>query len=340
MDISKNFSKLSSDGATLAKVIATFSVVLTHAFKLFEYMEADEAQVFFLPGFHAFASCGVPVFFLLSGYFLACKGNWDYRKNLKKKFNSLVVPYIIFMLLYATISCVGSLVLPRFFDDFRKFSAYEWMMRLFGIPFVIAPRFYGPLWFLRELFIFNLVSFALVPIVKKIPGYILIPAMTAVYFLPFSHIVRFSVPFFIIGMYFGFRKEIPVPNNWALTILLLIAGFLAPVLPPPLAEFGWKLSVFLMTVFVLSISGKLSENSSFVKLGKNAIPFSFPVFLLHEYPITTLMRLLALNSPSISVAATAVLTAPFFVIFLCVIIIIVWKRTLPRTYAICTGGRY
>ena len=142
MNMDKYVSRLSSDGATLAKIIATFSVVFTHSYKLFGYMSVSEDKVFYLRGFHAFAACGVPVFFLLSGYFLVFKGNWDYGKNLKKKFKSLFIPYILFILIYAVISCAGSLVLPGFFDEFRKFTAYDWVMRLFGIPFVIAPRFY------------------------------------------------------------------------------------------------------------------------------------------------------------------------------------------------------
>ena len=36
--LKRNTWFLSSDGATLAKVIATFSVVLTHSYKLFKYL--------------------------------------------------------------------------------------------------------------------------------------------------------------------------------------------------------------------------------------------------------------------------------------------------------------
>lgn len=60
--------------------------------------------------------------------------------------------------------------MPGFFDDFRKFTAYDWLMHLFGIPFSTGPGFYGPFWFIRELLIFNILSFALVPAVKKDTG--------------------------------------------------------------------------------------------------------------------------------------------------------------------------
>ena len=339
MNAEKYVSKLSSDGMTLAKIIATVSVVLTHSYKIFGYLSVEDAEVFYLRGIHAFAACGVPVFFLLSGYFLVIKGNWNYGKNLKKKFKSLVIPYIFFILIYAIISCAGSLVLPNFFDDFRQFTIYDWVMRLFGIPFVIAPKFYGPLWFVRELLIFNLLSIAFVPLVKKTPGYILLPAMIGVYFLPIDQIIRYSVPFFIMGMYFGFKKRLPVLNSWIHIIILFIVGFVVPSFVSRGGGLVWKVSVFLMTVLILSISGKLSQNDGIVKLAKTIIPYSFPIYLLHEYPMTTIMRLLALKHVSLPLATAAFFAAPILVICMCVLVIEIWKRILPGIYSLATGGR-
>lgn len=262
--VDKHITALSSDGATLAKVIATFSVVLTHSYKLFRYMGVEASEVFYLRGFHAFAACGVPVFFLLSGYFLVFKDNWNYSKNLKKKFKSLVIPYCLFILLYAMISMIGSLVLPAYFDDFRTFTAYDWLMHLFGIPFVIAPSFYGPLWFIRELVIFNILSIALVPAVKKIPDSILIPSMVVIYFLPISQLIRYSIPFFIAGMCFGFKKCIPVLNKLMYSLFIMCIGFLVAVLIQ--GEISWKVSVFLMALSLVSISGKLIEKNSVKKI--------------------------------------------------------------------------
>ena len=213
MKINKHVRALSSDGATVAKVMATFCVVLAHSHKLFGYMEVEDA-VYFLRGVKALGYCSVPVFFLLSGYFLIFTGGLNWQKNLGKKTKSLLIPYCIFILVYALISCFGSLVLPGFFDDFREFTAYDWLIRLFGIPFSSSPRFYGPLWFVRELFILNILSFAIVPVVKKTSGYVLFPVAMVVYFLPIPQIIRHSVVFFVVGIYFGFKKRIPIINNW------------------------------------------------------------------------------------------------------------------------------
>ncbi len=337
MSSDKKLTKLSSDGATLAKVIATYGVVLTHSYKLFKYMDVQTSEVFYLRGFHALAACGVPVFFLLSGYFLVFKDNWDYKNNLKKKFKSLVIPYCSFILIYALISMIGSLAMPRFFDDFRNFTAHDWLMHLFGIPFVIAPSYYGPLWFVRELMIFNILSIVLVPAVKKTPDYLLIPIMLIIYFLPISQIIRYSIPFFITGMCFGFKKRIPVPNQPAVLIILSVIGFVFPIALP--GEIPWKISVFLMAVSIVSVSENLVGNEKVTKMAKAAIPFSFPIYLLHEYFMTTIIRLLALKHISILLANIAFFVMPFLIIGLCVLIIIVWKRLAPRMYAVCTGGR-
>ena len=329
---------LSSDGATLAKIIATFSVVFTHSYKLFKYMSVDSTEVFYLRGFHTFASCGVPVFFLLSGYFLTFKDNWDYKKNLKKKLKSLVIPYCLFILLYGIISCLGSLILPQFFDDFRAFSLYDWLIHLIGVPFISGPAFYGPLWFVRELIIFNVLSFFLFPLIKRMPGYILIPAVTIFYFLPIDQQARYSISFFLLGMYFGFKKSIPVLRKPLHIIVLFIIGFVVPVVFQ--GDLAWKISVLFMAIFILTISEMLIKKDNIKKMAQIVIPFSFPIYLLHEYPMTTLMRLLALKHISILWATIAFFVAPHIIIILCVIVIILWRRLLPKTFSLFTGGRY
>ena len=122
--IENSFTTLSSDGATMAKVIATFCVVLRHSYKVFKFMNVDTSEIFYLNGIYAFGACSVHIFFLLAGYYLTVKDNWNYRNNLKKKFRSLVIPYLGFISIYAVINCVGSLIFPAFFDDFRKFTAF------------------------------------------------------------------------------------------------------------------------------------------------------------------------------------------------------------------------
>lgn len=333
---------LSSNGATIAKIIATFSVVLTHSYKLFGYLKIEETDIMYLRGFHAFAACGVPIFFLLSGYFLTYKDNFDYVKNLKKKVKSLFIPYVLFTFLYAVISCAGSLVLPAFFDDFRKFTAYDWLIHLTGIPFVEGPRFYGPLWFLRDLIIFNLLSFVLVPFVKKVPNYIVIPLMLILYFMPISQFIRYPIVFFILGMCFGVKKCIPTVKNPILIAVIFLSAFVLPmIISPNIAwDISWKLSVLLMSVSIINVSGISTDNSRLCEIANKLIPYSFPVYLLHEYPMTTAMRLVALKHLSIGINVCIFLAAPFLIIAVCILVAYLWKRLLPKVFAMFFGGRY
>lgn len=333
-----SFAALSSDGATSAKVIATFCVVLAHSYKLFKFMNVEASEIFYLNGVHAFCISCLPIFFVLAGYYLVLKDNWDYRKNLRKKIKSLVIPYLGFISIYAVISCVGSLVFPAFFDDFRRFTVHDWLMHLFGIPFLRDPIFYGPLWFVRELFIFNVLSFALVPIVKRTPGYLLIPVMIALYFAPIDRKICNSIPFFVIGMYFGFKKKIPIFNSPIQIIVVSIVGFVVPIVFE--SELALEISILLFAISTLAISEKLIKNERIKRITQMAIPFSFPVYLLHEYPMTTIMRLIALQHISIPYAVAAFIIFPIPVIFLCIGVAVLWKRISPKTYMLLTGGRY
>ena len=337
MSHKSSIAALSSDGATLAKVIATFCVVLRHSYKLFKYMHVERSEICYLNGVWAFPGCCVHIFFLLAGYYLTIKDNWDYRNNLGKKFRSLVIPYLGFISIYAVISCVGSLVFPAFFDDFRKFSAHDWLMHFFGIPFLRDPVFYGPLWFILELIIFNILSFALVPLVKRAPGYLLIPAMIAIYFAPVGYKMWYPT-FFVIGMYLGFKKRIPVLSNPIQIIIVSLAGFVLPIVFE--GELVNKVSFLLFAISTLALSEKLVKNDRIKRMAKIAIPFSLPVYLLHEYPLTTITRLLALKHIPLPAAVAAFFALPILIIVFCICVAVLWKRVSPKTYMLFTGGRY
>lgn len=333
----KTIGTLSSDGATMAKVIATFCVVLTHSYKIFGYMHLED-RMFYLRGIHAFASCGVPVFFLLSGYFLVLKGKCNWRDNMIKKVKSLMIPYCLFIVFYALISCLGALVLPSFFDNFRQFSLFDWGVHICGIPFFEGPHYYGPLWFVRDLLILNVLSFIIIPISRIVPGYILIPLMLVVYFMPISQLIRYSIPMFVIGVYFGSKKKFPILINPFLVILLLCIGITLPVIVS--GTISWMISVFIMGIVILSASELLVQNSIYDTMANKLISYSFPIYLLHEYPVTTLMRLLALWHIPVSFAIFLFLIVPFIIITICIWIVSIWKKGFPKSFAFATGGRY
>lgn len=98
-------------------------------------MDVKSSEIFYLRGVHAFATCGVPIFFLLAGYYLVYKDDWNYRNNLKKKFKSLVIPYLGFISIYAVINCGGSLV----FVTHKLFiRVFELLFSKVHVPFAVG----------------------------------------------------------------------------------------------------------------------------------------------------------------------------------------------------------
>ena len=210
-------------------------------------------------------------------------------------------------------------------------------MHFIGVPFINGPVFYGPLWFVRDLLILNVLSFLLIPIVKKTPGYLLISAMVVFYFLPIDQQARYAISFFIVGMHFGLNRKLPVINNPKLASVLLVIGFCFPIIFQ--GNLAWKISVLIMCWVILSFSEILVGNSNIRKVAIDAIQFSFPIYLLHEYPVTTSMRLLALTGISLPLATIAFLIVPFLIIFVCIVFIAMWKRLFPKMFTFFTGGR-
>ena len=125
--------------------------------------------------------------------------------------------------------------------------------------------------------------------------------------------------------------------NPVLIILILLLGFVVPIAIP--GGYAWRIGVLFMAVAVLSVSQKLSASKRANSLGRRLIPYSFPVYLLHEYPMTTLMRLLALAHITLPSAIAAFFAAPVFVVLICILVSIAWKHLLPKTFAVFTGGR-
>ena len=330
--------ELSSNGSNLAKVIATFCVVLVHSYNLFGYAHIDGNNDYLLRGFRSLAGCGVPIFFLLSGYFMTRKDNWTWKDNLKKRVKSLIIPYCLFILCYTILNCLGYIVIPSVFENFRTFSVKDWFRHLIGYPFWTRPIFYDPCWFLRDLILLNFLTIILFPVVKKTPLYILLPAMLVLWLLPIAQYFRSSFSFFITGMRFGFKKKIPVVCNPFLMVILFTIGFLFPIAVS--GDHIMRIAVLAMTYLVLSISEKLISFARFRDYTRVLIPYSFPVYSLHGLLLSLTQRIIvSAYSVNFSLAVFLYFVLPLIIIALCIVFAIFWKKLFPEVYTVFVGGR-
>lgn len=108
------------------------------------------------------AKIAVPYFFIISGYFLAAHfGELDFwGREVKKRFSSLVIPFFVWSLitfaLYSPLSIVADYLAHRPFGASVQISNGRWIHTL-GLDFDNTPLL-TPLWYIRCLFIFVLLS--------------------------------------------------------------------------------------------------------------------------------------------------------------------------------------
>ena len=196
------------------KLIATFGVLFLHSYIAnVQYENMIEGSLYRLTAIFSNNVCDfvVPCFMLISSYLLFIKPrNW--LQNIKSKFISLLIPLIIFNSIWIVLSVIKSKYLGGP-SDYYSFTLIDWIDAYVGLFPDYKPNF-SVLWYIRDLFILNLLA----PIIKKIvdlmPEVVVIIA-SIVWFsgisTPFIH--TYAWVFFLYGCYIVKNK------NKILTIL-------------------------------------------------------------------------------------------------------------------------
>ena len=161
----------------------------------------------------------MPMFFFISGYLFK---NYEFKNLFKRKFNSLIKPYLYFGLLNALL-CILLVKGFEIEDYFKKFFFFNNT----GLPIA------GALWFLTCLFFVNIIFWVLNRKIKNkylLGLVLLIIAITEYYCkisLPYS---LDAALFMLLVFYFGYVFRLTEPNlKWnqelLLGVVLLIISF-------------------------------------------------------------------------------------------------------------------
>ena len=107
-------SKQTGDRLRVVALVCSLMVVLIHCHSMAPWFAGDEggggycsAAIYFL-GSYTFVRIAVPVFFVLTGFFLVkdWPGNGWWIKMLRKRFFSLYVPFLTWNALNVAVGCV------------------------------------------------------------------------------------------------------------------------------------------------------------------------------------------------------------------------------------------
>ena len=300
---------------------------------------------------HFFGRATVPGFFMVSAILLYRKPfNW--ASNMKRKLRSIAVPYFIincgWILLFFIVQLFpfSSSIFNNPDNIIANWDLRQWCNALLGAPDKVVPFVY-PLWFLRDLFIMNLLAGIIWKLVDKLPEPTFIAAIIAWLWFAQSNssVPDFqSVCFWIFGTYIVKRNINPAKLDKIPTVL--IAAILALCI---YAEKLHRYDINYLVLYNLSITLSLLlvfRICTYIKCGKfkSALlwlsGYSFSIYLFHEFTTLTFRKIVASLLPASNVSYfLQFMLTPFIVAGFCLILSLLLQKLFPRFYALLSGGR-
>lgn len=292
----------------------------------------------------------VPLFFCMAGYWFAV-GRYDgYIPFLKKKFRSLVIPYLCFACIALVVSTpvvvAANIAAHRaLLSNTVAASGEIWttLNNIFAFT-IVEPKQLGVLWFIRTLFFLFLLAPLYQIIVRKCPILFLAFFIIMEIFCPGCDIPHFPIWFgaalwLYLGMFLGawgrgtLLRRVGCP--WPVAVMMLAAAITTSFLRFPCSAFVAKL-LFIVGIWYLydTIECHLPEKLPQV------FYWSFWIYCTHNIFMTYVLAGLrfAFGKSDMVIACLPFVATP--VVLSCCILVAFWlNRAYPRGFAVLCGGR-
>lgn len=272
----------------------------------------------------------VPFFFVMSGFFLAAhvdEKGW-YARALRKRLRSLVVPLFIWCVLWAffTIPLAVALNMRSGRELYANLLTGWGAFRYLALDITRTPAL-GPLWYVRCLFLFVIISPVIVWLIKRTHFLCLLifGGMYIAYSRLCGNVSFFSYGFSLEGLFY-----------FAIGIYLRMRDFSLEIRPKMgIFLFGFGVFLFLMVSRFMSIAIMIVGLWGMIpswRFPRVLITNTFPVYLVHMFVL-----LLFGNERirSVPLAVGVGLSAIALSVFAAETI----RRTMPRMSQFLWGGR-
>lgn len=292
------------------------------------------------------------IFFMISGYLFFKSGySFDsYRMKLQKRVKSLLIPYLLWNLLYLAFIWLLQTYAPSLIGTGRKnvadYSFWEFLNSFwnFGGMYCGMPVLYA-FWFIRDLLVINLFAPIVFFLIKKLDVFPIIVIVVVFVANPFNLIATDldwakGVLFYFIGAYFAVKGK-PLfglgPLFWPFVIIS--ASFLFFPSLCGYVPYGTRLFYVLLAMAVPACIAK-GVSKGVLKPSFKLAQTSFFVYGMHLFIIEGCSKLwlLVLPNNSLIIALGRVLI-PILVSFICVFTYYMLNRIMPKTISILVGGR-
>ena len=272
----------------------------------------------------------VPFFFAMSGYFLAVHVEEDewYAKALSKRLRTLVVPLFAWCLIWALVTIPLAIALNvRAGRELSANILTGWgTLRYFALDITRTPAL-GPLWYVRCLFFFVVVSPVIVWLIRKV-GFVSLLVLGCLYYVysACGEVIDFlsygfsleGIFYFSTGLYLHMKH---VPLN------------IGPMIGVPLFACGVSIYVMGLTelsipVMIVGLWGLMPTR----RLPRVLIENTFPIYLMHMF-VLLLFGTARISSPMAAVGIG------MLAVVLSITIAEAMRRVSPVAVRILYGGR-
>ncbi len=304
----------------------------------------------------------IPLLFLISGYLYALYDHRPYRLQVKNRFRSLVIPYLLWSaggllltFLLQQFPYTANVVYQSGIDqlgDNRPYTEIGWK----GIlsRWVFSPISYQ-LWFILSLFIYNLLYPFIKWLVIKVP-YIWLPLTFLLFYsaMIFPLIDGRGLFFFSMGVWLVKRnisiEEEPQWFSLGITLIVFIGlsvikTFMAFELQPVRSTWAALLTLHQLSVIAGIMAMWFGADRVirwFMKQNwfHHASGFSFFIFGMHVPLLPYLMKWSLMNLDFLpNYRLITYLFVPLLVLMISIWVGAFTRRFFPRFYGVLTGGR-
>ena len=290
-----------------------------------------------------FGFCAVPTFFSLSAFlFYRNFSLSQYSAKLKRRFKSLCIPYLIWNLFYCVLF-VGSHYIPLIRNNTNSTTEFDLVNNLLGI----LMSDYTPLWFVRNLIIYVLLSPLIYYFVKnKTIGLIIILITFSINLLfitfPYESIL-YWLPIYLTGAYIGHHyseKVMTMAFTNKKLFMVCVTIFAISLFSLCLSHNDYTFFIYrFISPIILWILLDYIINYDKLKI-KDTYTYSFFIYANHFFILTALQRIVTniIGSTPLAYGINYLLIPPFILLILIAVGKLL-KHNCSKFYYLTTGGR-
>jgi len=284
----------------------------------------------------------VPIFFMLSGYFMMLKimksGSFSYRSLLQDRARTVLIPYLLWSLCVFVLFAL--IQIPEFTHRYFNRSII-WDMSWYEVAktVFVEPIPYQ-LWFLRDLF----VIFVALPVLLKLLErcrMLFFPVLLGLWCSDFNFgIATEGILFFSIGLYGAGRlPRIATPGELSVLLSLWFAMAILAVFLRLSDVYGGLLAYKVQILIGVFTLVQMARAGWFDWLARYAA-YAFPVFLFHEPALMLLKKVaFAVTTRSAVTDSLLFLGMPVIVILFSIVAARIAIKFGGWFYVFLVGGR-